>query len=68
MTTTAPITNAHTADEEEMMLSVVRELVAESVAPRAAAIDETASFRGTSRSSSRRTICSASRFPPNTAG
>ena len=28
MTTTAPITNAHTADEEEMMLSVVRELVA----------------------------------------
>ena len=44
MTTTAPITHAHTADEEELMLSVVRELVSERVAPRAAAIDADGEF------------------------
>ncbi|MGB8521031.1 MAG: acyl-CoA dehydrogenase family protein, partial [Candidatus Tumulicola sp.] len=44
MTTTAPLTDTHTGDEEELMLSVVRELVAERVAPRAAAIDENGEF------------------------
>jgi alkylation response protein AidB-like acyl-CoA dehydrogenase len=44
MTTTAPVAHAHTSDEEQLMLSVVRELVAEKVAPRAAAIDAAGEF------------------------
>lgn len=43
MTTTAPA-QTYATDEEEMMLSVVRDLVAEKVAPRAAAIDESGEF------------------------
>ncbi|MBV8116646.1 MAG: acyl-CoA dehydrogenase family protein [Candidatus Eremiobacteraeota bacterium] len=43
MTTTAPL-GGHTTEEEEMMLAVVRDLVAEKVAPRAAAIDESGDF------------------------
>ncbi|MGR4064526.1 MAG: acyl-CoA dehydrogenase family protein [Vulcanimicrobiaceae bacterium] len=35
---------SHANDEEEMMLAAVRELVAEKVAPRAAAIDESGEF------------------------
>jgi alkylation response protein AidB-like acyl-CoA dehydrogenase len=41
---TAPTTTTATNDEETMILSVVRELVAERVAPRAAAIDESGEF------------------------
>ena len=44
MTTTAPATTGHTNEEEELMLAVVRQLVAEKVAPRAAAIDESGEF------------------------
>ena len=42
-TTTAPATG-HTNEEEELMLAAVRQLVAEKVAPRAAAIDESGEF------------------------
>jgi alkylation response protein AidB-like acyl-CoA dehydrogenase len=44
MTTTSPVTPGHTNDEEELMLAVVRELVADKVAPRAAQIDESGEF------------------------
>ena len=44
MTTTAPATTGHTNEEEELMLAAVRQLVAEKVAPRAAAIDESGEF------------------------
>jgi alkylation response protein AidB-like acyl-CoA dehydrogenase len=40
----AIVLSPHTNEEEAMMLSVVRELVTEKVAPRAAAIDETEEF------------------------
>jgi alkylation response protein AidB-like acyl-CoA dehydrogenase len=44
MATTVPATAGHSTEEEELMLAVVRELVAEKVAPRAAEIDETSEF------------------------
>jgi alkylation response protein AidB-like acyl-CoA dehydrogenase len=44
MTTTVPARADGTNDEETMMLAVVRELVTEKVAPRAAEIDESGEF------------------------
>jgi alkylation response protein AidB-like acyl-CoA dehydrogenase len=44
MTTTVPAQAGSTNEEESLMLAVVRELVAEKVAPRAAEIDESGEF------------------------
>jgi alkylation response protein AidB-like acyl-CoA dehydrogenase len=44
MTTTVPAQAESTNEEESLMLAVVRELVAEKVAPRAAEIDESGEF------------------------
>ena len=55
-------------DEEAMILEVVRELVREKVAPRAAEIDATGEVPvGHPEALRRRTICSAFRFRPSTA-
>ena len=69
MAVTAPPHGGVSSEEEAMILEVVRDLVSEKVAPRAAEIDETRRVpMGHPKDLRRKTICSASRSRRSTAG